>query len=76
MIVQKHKKIKDVTWWVLIADTNNNLLAIKKVSIKKIVRLKLQIDVPEQLKRTKLHVYLMADSYLGLDQAVEITLTS
>lgn len=74
--MQKHKKIKDVTWWVLIADTNNNLLAIKKVSIKKIVRLKLQIDVPEQLKRTKLHVYLMADSYIGLDQAVEITLTS
>ena len=46
------------------------------MSIKKIVRLKLQIDVPEQLKRTKLHVYLMADSYIGLDQAVEITLTS
>lgn len=60
----------------MIADTNNNLLAIKKVSIKKIVKLKLQIDVPEQLKRTKLHVYLMADSYIGLDQAVEITLTN
>lgn len=72
--MQKHKKIKDVTWWVLIGDTNNNLLAIKKVSIKKRVTLKLQIDVPEELKRTKVHVYLMADSYIGLDQAVEISL--
>lgn len=72
--MQKHKKVKDVTWWVLIGDTNNNLLGVKKVSIKKKVTLNMQIDVPENLKRTKIHAYLMADSYIGLDQAVELSL--
>lgn len=71
-----HKKIKDVTWWVIIGDTNNNLLALKKVSVKKRVNLKMQIDVPERLSRTKVHAYLMADSYIGLDQAIELELKS
>jgi len=45
-MVQKHTKIKDVTWWVLVGDAKNNLLALKKVSIKKKVELKIQIDLP------------------------------
>jgi hypothetical protein len=44
--VQKHKKIKDANWWVLIGDTDNNLLALKKVSVRKKINFKLQIDVP------------------------------
>jgi len=46
MLVQKLKKIKDVTWWVLIGDNKNNLLGLKKVSIKKRVNVKIQIEVP------------------------------
>jgi pre-mRNA-splicing helicase BRR2 len=65
---QKHTKIKDVTWWVVVGDKNNNLLAMKKVSVKKKVELKLQIDVPDNLDRNQVNVYLMADSYVGLDQ--------
>ena len=68
MKCQKHTKIKDVTWWVVIGDKNNNLLAMKKVSVKKKVELKLQIDVPDNLDRNQVSVYLMADSYVGLDQ--------
>ena len=69
MTVQLHKKIKDVTWWVLIGDSKNNLLAVKKVAIKNKVSLKMQIDVPENTGN-KVHVYLLADSYVGLDQIV------
>jgi hypothetical protein len=54
----------------MVGDTDNNLLALKKVSVKKKVTLKMQIDVPENLKRTKIFCYLLADSYIGLDQAV------
>ncbi len=46
MIVQKHTKIKDVTWWILIGDNQNNVLGMKKVSVNKKVQIKLQIDVP------------------------------
>lgn len=58
----------------MIGDTNNNLLALKKVSIKRKVNLEMQIDVPENLKSTKIYAYLLADSYIGLDQAVELSL--
>lgn len=70
--MQKHKKIKDVTWWVIIGDTKNKLLALNKVAVKRRVNLKMQIDVPDRLKTTKVHAYLLADSYIGLDQAIEI----
>lgn len=58
----------------MIGDTDNNLLALKKASVKKRVSIKVQIDVPDNLKKTKVHVYLMADSYIGLDQALELKL--
>jgi hypothetical protein len=58
----------------VIGDTDNNLLALKKASVKKRVSIKVQIDVPDNLKKTKVHVYLMADSYIGLDQALELKL--
>lgn len=75
IVVQKHKKIKDVSWWIMVGDTDNNLLALKKVSVKKKVTMKVQIDVPENLRKTKVHAYLLADSYIGLDQATEISLS-
>lgn len=72
VMCQKHTKIKDVTWWVLIGDKKNNLLAMKKVSVKKKVELKLQIDLPDNLERNYVSVYLMADSYVGLDQVEDV----
>ena len=72
LVVQKHKKIKDVSWWILVADSQNNLLSLKKVSVKKKLSLKLQIDGPENIRKNKVCVYLMADSYIGLDQFVRV----
>lgn len=73
LIVQKHQKIKDVTWWVVVGDNNNNLLGLKKVAVKKKVNLKMQIEVPNDLYRDKVYVYLMADSYIGLDQVCKVS---
>lgn len=72
MLVQKNTKIKDVTWWLLIGDSENNLLALKKVSIRRRVELKIQIDVPENLTRAEVSVYLLSDSYIGLDQVQKV----
>jgi pre-mRNA-splicing helicase BRR2 len=71
-LIQKNTKIKDVTWWVLIGDNQNNLLALKKVSIRRRVELKIQIDVPEDLTHGEVSVYLLSDSYIGLDQVQKI----
>jgi len=61
-----------VTWWVVIGDKHNNLLGLKKVSVKKKVNLKVQIEVPSDLSNNKVYVYLMADSYIGLDQVCQV----
>jgi hypothetical protein len=47
--VQKHQKIKDVTWWIVVGDKNNRLLGLKKASVKKKVNIKVQIEVPTDL---------------------------
>lgn len=70
--MQKHQKIKDVTWWVVVGDKHNNLLGLKKVSVKRKVNLKVQIEVPSDLSNNKVYVYLMADSYIGLDQVCQV----
>ncbi len=72
LVVQKHQKVKDVTWWVVVGDKNNKLLGLKKISVKKKVNLKLQIEVPNNLENNKVYVYLMADSYIGLDQVSQV----
>jgi len=61
-----------VTWWVVVGDKHNNLLGLKKVSVKRKVNLKVQIEVPSDLSNNKVYVYLMADSYIGLDQVCQV----
>ena len=61
-----------MTWWVLVGDNKNNLLAVKKISVKKKLQLKVQIDLPEDLHSNSVSVYLMADSYVGLDQVQKV----
>jgi hypothetical protein len=56
----------------LVGDSKNNLLAVKKMSVKKKVQLKVQIDLPEDLHTNNVSVYLMADSYVGLDQVQKV----
>ncbi len=47
MTVQKHTKIKDVTYWVVVAsESDNQVLALKKLSIKRKVNIKVPVDVP------------------------------
>ena len=73
MVIQKHTKIKDVTWWIVVGTKKDNrLLALRKASVKKKVNLKVQIDLPEDLRKNPVEVYLMADCYVGLDQMTTV----
>ena len=72
VIIQKHTKIKDVTWWILVGDKQNRLLGLSKASIKKKVNIRMQVDLPDDLQKNPVYVYLMADSYVGLDQVSKV----
>lgn len=62
---------KLVQWWVVIGDPGTrNLLAIKKVTIRKTLDLELEISLPKQGRYEGLKIWLVCDSYLGADREV------
>lgn len=62
-------KAKDASWFLIIGNpTKNDLLAIKRVSFKSNIGKKLTIVLPNDFLLEKLDLYLMSDSYFGLDQ--------
>ncbi|KAL2915246.1 Pre-mRNA-splicing helicase BRR2 [Polyrhizophydium stewartii] len=61
---------KDEGWWVVIADpADKTLLAIKRTTLQKRAQLKLEFSAPEtKLGELPCKIYVMCDSYLGVDQ--------
>eukprot|EP01132_Coremiostelium_polycephalum_P002462 gene2462-3044_t len=61
-------------WWVIIGDPKtNHLYAIKKFTLTKKAKLKLEFTAPSVGKHS-FTLYLMSDSYSGCDQEYEIEL--
>jgi pre-mRNA-splicing helicase BRR2 len=65
---------KTENWWLVVGG-ESSLLAIKKVSFGKKLELKLEYIVPEPGKQD-LKLYLISDSYVGVDQEQEFTVTA
>lgn len=59
------KKVEN--WWLVVGAANNSLLAIKKVIIGRKLDLRLEYVVPTPGEH-ELTLYLMSDSYVGVDQ--------
>ncbi|RMY74401.1 hypothetical protein D0863_03266 [Hortaea werneckii] len=62
---------KTENWWLVIGEeSTKSLLAIKRVTIARALKTKLEMVVPTPGKH-KLTLFLMSDSYVGVDQAPE-----
>ena len=60
-------------WWLVVGDTNaNTLLSIKRISLGKTAKVKLEFTAPEQPGDYNLSLYFISDSYLGCDQEYPI----
>ncbi|TGZ82009.1 putative pre-mRNA splicing helicase [Ascodesmis nigricans] len=58
-------------WWLVVGEEKGkNLLAIKKITVQRRLEVKLEYVVPTPGKK-KLHLWLMSDSYVGVDQEEE-----
>jgi pre-mRNA-splicing helicase BRR2 len=63
-------------WWLVVGDEKTkNLLAIKRVTIGRKLELRLEYIVPTPGEH-ELTLYLMCDSYVGVDQAPTFTVTA
>lgn len=66
---------KDESWWLVMGDAKaNQLLAIKRVTLQKAARVKLDFTAPNNLGKNSLLLSFMCDSYLGCDQEYDLEL--
>ncbi|XP_011044153.1 PREDICTED: U5 small nuclear ribonucleoprotein 200 kDa helicase-like [Populus euphratica] len=65
----RYPKAKEEGWWLVVGDTRSNLLlAIKRVSLQRKSKVKLEFAAPTDAGRMSYTLYFMCDSYLGCDQ--------
>lgn len=66
-------KIKEEGWWVVLGDTaNDELLALRRVSFGDQATIKLTCPAGSSKARQKLTVFVISDSYVGLDKQLSI----
>lgn len=64
-------------WWLVVGEeSTKNLLAIKRVTIGKQLETRLEFATPEAPGDHELKLYLMSDSYVGVDQDPSFTITA
>ncbi|KAK6913571.1 DEAD/DEAH box helicase domain [Dillenia turbinata] len=70
----RYPKAKEEGWWLVVGDTKTNqLLAIKRVSLLRKSRVKLEFTAPPEAGKKTYVLYFMCDSYLGCDQEYSFT---
>lgn len=70
----RYPKAKEEGWWLVVGDTKNNLLlAIKRVSLQRKLKAKLEFAAPADGGKKSYALYFMCDSYLGCDQEYGFT---
>ncbi|KAJ3224615.1 DEIH-box ATPase [Clydaea vesicula] len=76
VIAPFYPKTKDEGWWIVIGDVKEKtLLAIKRTTLQKKAQLTLKFSPPEKIGKVDLIMYVMCDSYSGVDQEFNLDLT-
>ncbi|EOY19725.1 U5 small nuclear ribonucleoprotein helicase, putative isoform 2 [Theobroma cacao] len=70
----RYPKAKEEGWWLVVGETRSNqLLAIKRVSLQRKAKVKLEFAAPTEAAKKAYTLYFMCDSYLGCDQEYNFT---
>lgn len=73
--ISNYPKPKECSWFLLIGNpAKNELLAMKRIAFKRYASKRLTLCLPQSFAEEQLEIYLMCDSYIGLDQAYQIDL--
>lgn len=70
VIAPYYPKRKMVNWWVVVGDAQKQLLAIKRVTIKREVTVKLDVTLAKG--EHALRLYVICDSYSGADHDITL----
>ncbi|CAK9317815.1 unnamed protein product [Citrullus colocynthis] len=70
----RYPKAKEEGWWLVVGDTrSDHLLAIKRVSLQRKSKVKLDFTAPRDTGKKLYTLYFMCDSYMGCDQEYSFT---
>ncbi|GAB4840529.1 DExH-box ATP-dependent RNA helicase DExH12 [Ancistrocladus abbreviatus] len=70
----RYPKAKEEGWWLLVGDTESNqLLAIRRVTLQRKSKVKLEIAAPAESAKRTYTLYFMCDSYMGSDEEYSFT---
>lgn len=71
----RYPKAKEEGWWLVVGDTRTNqLLAIKRVTLQRRSKVKLDFAAPSEVGKKAYTLYFMCDSYMGCDQEYSFTI--
>ncbi len=66
---------RDENWWLVIGDLKaNSLISIKRITLQKKAKVKLEFQAPAAPGDYSYTLYFMCDSYMGADQEYKFNL--
>ena len=75
VIISHFPKAKEASWFIVVGNPKkNDIVALKRASFNRFATKTLTLALPEDFLEEKLELYLMCDSYIGLDQQYSIDL--
>ena len=75
VLISHFPKAKEPAWFLIVANqSKKDILAMKRVSFNRYASKNLTLALPADFLEEKLEMYLMCDSYIGLDQYFSIDL--
>jgi pre-mRNA-splicing helicase BRR2 len=75
VVAPRYPKKKEEAWWLVVGDTKRGTLsAIKRVTLGRKSKVKLEFSAPAEAGKAEYTLFFMCDSYLGCDQEYEFAL--
>jgi len=75
VLISHFPKAKEASWFLIVGNPkNNDIVALKRVNFNRYTSKNLSVALPNDFWEEKLELYLMSDSYIGLDQYQTIDL--
>lgn len=75
VIIKSFPKPKDAGWFLVVGNpATNDMLVLKRTPLFKFTYRELHVPLPNDFNSEYLNLYLMSDSYIGIDQVIHIDL--
>ena len=75
IVYSRYPKIKNCRWFIILGNVKTNeVLAFEKVAFKEKRNCKITFTAPKNIDEDSIKLYIMSDSYFGLDQEYNVNL--